>query len=603
MGAWRRVPDPKFVVQGNTKGVIVRFVLAIICFVIALGTLGTGVAQKTFLAGPSQVTMNTVSRTPAPVVVIDGAALNAYQQTQTVKLSGSESAFSAYGRTSDVLAWVGNANYNEVSLNKTTGKLQSKFHPGKTSTVPNPAGSDLWMQQFVFGQATDFRVKIPATMSVIAVSNGKLPAPSNISLSWPLDNSTPWVAPLILVGAIALILGVILLLVAFYHLRRTRGPRRSQPRMPKLPRQPRYKPKRREITASKGRRSIRNFVAVVPTIAVSALLLAGCTSVPAPTIATPTAASTDSPLAAETKVPAVTTPQLQEIVKNISATVQTSDANFNTKLLATRLAGPALDDRLANYAIRKAQPAIAPSINIPSGVVTINLPQASNIWPRTVFTVLKSEVKTKTKSSLTYTALMLIQDTPRSNYKVNYAMTLEPHTSPLLVAPASVGTTRMDPTVGLFKLQPSAIALAYGDILDKDTASPSDKLFEAKGDTFRTQVGKASKAAQAALLPATASLTYSNANGTGQVIVLATNDNGAIVAVDLNEIETVKPVQAGAAVNASGQVAALMGTPTTTTGLVATYGDQLLFYVPEASKSSKIVLLGYGQALISAKVI
>jgi hypothetical protein len=592
-----------FAVQGNTKGVIVRFVLAIICFVIALGTLGTGIAQKTFLAGPSQVTMHAVSRTAAPVVVIDGAALNAYKQTQTVKLSGSATAFSAYGRTSDVLAWVGDASYNEVSINKTTHALQSTFHAGKSSTVPNPAGSDLWMQQFVFGQATDFKVQIPSTMSVIAVSNGKLPAPSDISLSWPLDNSTPWVDPLILVGAIALIVGLILLLIAFYHLRRTRGPRRSQPRMPKLPRQPRYKPTRRAITASKGRRSIRSFVAVVPTIAVSALLLSGCTSVPAPTIATPTPTSTNSPLAAQTKVPAVTTPQLQEILKNISATVQTSDANFNTKLLETRLAGPALDDRLANYAIRKAQPSLPASISIPSGVITINLPQASNTWPRTVFTVLKTDVKTKGKSSLTYTALMLIQDTPRSNYKVNYAMTLEPHTSPLYVAPAKVGTARLSPTFGLFKMEPADIALAYGDILDKDTAAASYKLFESKGDTFRTQVGMASKKAQAALLPATASLTYTNANGNGQVVVLATNDSGAIVAVDLNEIETVKPVQAGAAVSATGQVAALMGTVTSTTGLVATYGDQLLFYVPAASKSSKIVLLGYGQALISAKVI
>jgi hypothetical protein len=594
------VPDQKYVVQGDTKGVIVRFVLAIIFFVIALGTLGTGVAQKTFLAGPSHVTMHTVSQTAAPVVVIDGAALNAYKQTQTVKLSGSATAFAAYGRTSDVLAWVGNAKYDEINLNRKTGALQSTFHTGKTSTVPNPAGSDLWLQQFVFGQATDFSINVPATMSVIAVSNGKLPAPSDISLSWPLDNSTPWAAPLILIGAIALIVGVILLLIAFYDLRRTRGPRRSQQRMPKLPRQPRYKPKRREITAAKGRRSIRNSVAVVPTIAISALLLAGCTAVPAPTIATPTAVSTNSPLAAQTKVPAVTTPQLQEIIKNIAAVVQTSDASFNTKLLKTRLAGPALDDRLANYAIRQAKPTLPKSIAIPSGAVSINLPQASNTWPRTVFTVLK----TKTKSSLFYTALMLIQDTPRSNYKVNYAMTLEPNQSFPHVAPAKVGSFRLDPTAGFFKLQPAAIALAYGDILDKDTASRENKLFEAKGDTFRTQVGKAAKAAQAALLPATATLTYTNANGNGQVIVLATIDNGAIVAVDLNEIETVRPVQAGAAVNAQGQVAALMGTTTSTTGLIATYGDQLLFYVPSAAnKSSKIVLLGYGQGLISAKVL
>jgi hypothetical protein len=585
------------VAQGDTKGVIVRFVLAIICFVIALGTLGTGVAERTFLAGPNTITLSTVAKHSAPVVVIDGAALNAYRQTQTVKLAGSTTAFAAYGRSTDVLAWVGNARYNEISINKTTGRLQSVYHAGKTTTVPNPAGSDLWLQQFTFDEANDFAIKVPSTMSVIAVSNGKAPAPSAISLGWPLDNSVPWAGPLILTGAIALIVGLILLLIAFYHLRRTRGPRRTQPRMPKLPRQPRFprgRP-RKEITATKGRRSIRSMVAVVPTLGIAVLVLTGCTVAPAPNIPTPTA--TSKAAAALVKVPAVTTPQLQEIIRNISSVVTTADGKFNVKLLKTRMAGPALDDRLANYTIRQANSALPASIAIPSGAVAVNLPQASNTWPRTVFTVLKS----KSKSSLVYTALMLIQDTPRSNYKVNYAMTLEPNSTLPLVAPAKVGTTRLPPTTGLFKLQPAAIALAYGDILDKDTASTSNGLFEAKGDTFRTQVGAASKRAAIAALPATASLTYTNSNGTGQVIVLATNDSGAIVAVDLNETETVKPVQAGAAVSATGQIQALSGKATSTTGLIAVYGDQLLFYVPAASKTSKIVLLGYGQGLISAK--
>jgi hypothetical protein len=593
------------VVQGNTKGVIVRFVLAIICFVIALGTLGTGVAQRTFLAGPSAVTLTATSKTPAPVVVIDGAALNAYQQTQTVKLSGSSVTFAAYGRTSDVLAWVGDANYNEVSLNTATGKLQSKLHPGKATTVPNPAGSDLWLQQFPFDQATDFAIKIPATMSVIAVSNGKLPAPSTISLIWPLDNSAPWAGPLILTGAIALLVGLILLLLAFYHLRRTRGPRRSQPKMPKLPRQPRFKPRRKEIAATKGRRSIRSFVAIVPTLGITALVLAGCAVTPPPTIPTATATPVAG-LAAQTKAPAVTTPQLEDIIAKISSTVKTADTKFDDKLLETRMAGPALADRLANYTIRKANPALPASITIPSGSIAVNLPQANNGWPRTVFTVLKSTAKTAAttttpaKTATTFTALMLIQDNPRANYKIHYAMTLEPNTS-LHVAPARIGTTRLSPEFGLFKLQPAAIALAYGDILDKDTASTYNDLFEAKGDTFRTQVGAASKKAAAAALPATASLAFTNSNGSGQVIVLATTDSGAIVAVDLNETETVKPVQAGAAVSAPGQIQALSGKATSTTGLVAVYGDQLLFYVPAASKSSKIVLLGYGQGLISAK--
>jgi hypothetical protein len=594
------VPDPEFTVQGDTKGVIVRFVLAIICFIIAFGTLGTGIAQRTFFAPPSEVTLHTVSRAPAPVVVIDGSALNSYKQTQNVKLSGSATTFAAYGRTSDVLAWVGNATYNEVTLNKSTDELQSKLHVGKTDTVPNPAGSDLWLQQFAFDQGKNFSIKIPADMSVIAVSNGKLPAPSDISVTWPLDDSNPWAGPLILTGAIALLAGLILLLVAFYHLRRTRGPRRSQPRMPKLPRQPRLRPQRKAITASKGRRSIRNFAVLVPTLGVSVLLLAGCTVAPAPTIATPT--STPAALAAATKTPAVTTVQLEQIMASTAATVKNADAKFNDKLIKTRMAGPALADRLANYTIRKANPQLPASIAIPSGQITVNLPQASNTWPRTVFTVLvsKAAATKTTKASTTYTALMLIQDNPRANYKVNYAMTLEPNIK-FAVAPSKVGTARLNPDTGLFKMQPAALAVAYGDILDKDKDASSYDLFESKGDTFRTQVGAASKKAQIAALPATASLTYSNSSGSGQVVVLATTDSGAIVAVDLNETETVKPVQAGAAVSAPGQIQALSGKATSTTGLVAVYGDQLLFYVPSASKTSKIVLLGYGQGLISAK--
>lgn len=590
-----------FVVQGNTKGVIVRFVLAIICFVIALGTLGTGVAQRTFLAGPNHVTLHAVSHSAAPVVVIDGAALNAYTHTQNVKLAGSSSSFAAYGRTSDVIAWVGNATYNEVSLNPVTGKLQSTLHRGKTSTVPNPEGSDLWLQQFTGSQGREFSIKIPADMSVIAVSDGKLPAPSDVSLEWPIATSNSWSGPLILTGAVALLLGLVLLLLAFYHLRRTRGPRRSQPRMPKLPRQPRLKPQRKELATGKGRRSIRSFIAVVPTIGISALLLAGCTAVPAPTIATPTS-TPSAAQAAATKTPAVTTVQLQAIMSTIGTTVKDADSKFDDKLLKTRMAGPALADRLANYTIRKANPALAASIAIPSDSIAVNLPQASNTWPRTVFTVLLSNVAATdtTKASKTYTALMLIQDTPRANYKVHYAMTLEPNTS-FHVAPANIGTARLDPDTGLFKLQPAQLALAYGDILDKDTEAQSYDLFQAKGDTFRTQVGIESKKAAKAALPATASLSYTNSNGSGQVIVLATNDSGAIVAVDLNETEVVKPVQAGAAVSASGAIQALSGKANSTSGLIAVYGDQLLFYVPSASKSSKIVLLGYGQGLISAK--
>jgi hypothetical protein len=562
--------------------------------------MGTGIAQRTFLAAPNQVTLSSTAHQAAPVVVIDGAALNAYPETQTVKLAGSSSAFAAYGRTPDVLAWVGNTNYTEVSLNKTTGKLQSKLHHGKADTVPNPAGSDLWLQQFTFDQAKDFQAKVPSTMSVLAVSNGKSAAPSTVSVTWPIDNSTPWSGPLILVGVIALILGVIFLLWAFNHLRRTRGPRRTPQRMPKLPKQPRFKTQPRSISrapVAKGRRAIRNFAAVVPALGVTALLLVGCSAVPAPTIVKTSTTAPKAAADANTEAPAVTRVQLQKIVTRISATVKNADSNFDAKLIKTRMAGPALDERLANYIIRKNHPTLQASVAIPATLGNYNLPESKDTWPRSVFTV----VKTKSTSSLEFIALMLIQQSPRSNYKVNYAVTLQPNTTLPRVAPVTVGTKRLDPNIGLLKLPPSAIALAYGQILDQDTAASSYNLFDSKDDAFREQVGIKSKQAQAADLPATAKLTYTNSSGTGQVVALITINSGALVAVDLNETEIVKPVQAGAAVSVEGAIEAYLGKGTSTAGITATYGDQLLFYVPSASSKGKIVLLGYSQGLVNAK--
>jgi hypothetical protein len=58
----------------------------------------------------------------------------------------------------------------------------------------------------------------PDDVSVIIAADGIEPAPGDIELSWPLDNSTPWSGPLIVGGAlggIALVGGVALGVVSF----------------------------------------------------------------------------------------------------------------------------------------------------------------------------------------------------------------------------------------------------------------------------------------------------------------------------------------------------------------------------------------------------
>lgn len=569
-----------------------RLVLAIISFVVAAGMIGAGIAQRTIFAAPDKISVSTELSADAPVAVIDGATLNSFEGNQTLNLTGSGDLFAAYGRTTDVVAWIGDASYNEITLDEETGELTSTLVRGSETEVPNPNGSDLWLDDFVKTDSLSMTVKVPETVSIIIAADGIEPAPSNVGLSWPVDNSTPWAGPLIVGGAIVLLIGLGFLLWAINYMRSPGGPRRK---MPKVPKQKVYKPKRKPVeTAASGRR--RGMIAV-PIVLVSALALSGCSPEYWPTAAGPTpSASATVPASAELTPPAATVRQVERIVARISAVAADADAVGDAELIATRFTGAALQLRLANYVIRAADPAIAALPAIPEGPVELTLPQQTDTWPRTVFAVIKSEDET-----VPPVALFLEQEDPRADYKVSYAITLEPSVVIPDVAPASVGAARLGSDSGLLRSTPQETALAYGDILNLDVESDSYLDFEVEGDSLRVAVGVAAKNAMRASLPATAAVAFDHLLGPADPIALATNDAGALVAVNLYETTTVAPVEAGAAVNPTGQVKALSGLAISTKGIVATYSDQLLFYVPPAGSNAKIVLLGYSVGLVQAQ--
>jgi hypothetical protein len=125
-----------------------RFVIAIVLFLLAFVSIGYGIAQRTILAGPSSFTAGLTTDSSAPITVIDGATLHAFEGSQGLTVSGSSTVFIADGRADDVRAWVGTTSYNKVSYSTKTQKLASKLVTGKESTAPSPVGSDLWVDEF-----------------------------------------------------------------------------------------------------------------------------------------------------------------------------------------------------------------------------------------------------------------------------------------------------------------------------------------------------------------------------------------------------------------------------------------------------------------------
>lgn len=572
-----------------------RFVLAIISFVVAALMIGFGIAQRTILAAPDHVSLSTTVPTDAAVTIIDGSVLGTFDGSQTLTIAGSDTVFAAYGRTADVLAWVGDTRHQVVSIDAETGELTSQVVDGEETEVPDPNGSDLWLDDYQRDDELTLTVSVPDDVSFLIVSDGIQPAPGDITISWPIDNSTPWAGPLIVGGAVVLLVGIGFLIWATNHMRSGRGPRRK---MPKVPKKPIVGPSRRAVDKpASGRR--RAFVAVPVALAV-VLAMTGCSAEFWPGGAAPTAAapspSATVPAGAELTPPAATVRQVERIVAQISAVTAEADANRDVELLKTRFTGPALDLRLANYAVRGVDGTVAALPAIPEGPVKLTLPQQTETWPRTVLAVIQDEKD----ATIPPVALFLVQEDPRSNYQVEYAVTLEAAAVLPDVAPASVGAARLSADSALLVSAPEKLALDYADILEHDVDSDLYLDFDAEGDTLRAAVGLAAKQQAAAALPATARMSFGYLVGEADPIALATNDAGAIVAVELRETTTVVPVEQGAAVNTTGQVKALSGVTVTTRGIVATYSDQLLFYVPPAGSDAKIVLLGYSQGLITA---
>ncbi len=576
-----------------------RFVLAIVSFVIGLLLVGLGVAERTVFAPPSSIVAQTSSTTKAPVTVIPGSVLNANPGYQRITVSGSGKVFAAYGKTSDVDAWVGDARHRTLRYDADQSRLVART-AGSDTTVPDPKGSDLWYQEYE--DAGQFTVRLPDDVSVLIVGEGSSAAPSDVSVTWPRDTSTPSVGPLMTAGGVFVLGGIVLLVWAFLHQRRSRGPRRRSGGT----RPPRVRASRRAAAAgaqvpARSRRGRRSLIAV-PIVLVGALSLAGCSSEYWPqggVAATPTPSASATGAAEQAEPTAATRQQITRVVQRVAEVASKADTDKDADLAATRFVGPALDLRKANYTIRDADQDVQAPPTISAADVSVALPQQTDSWPRTVFVVTSDPSDQKTAPQ----ALTLVQESARDDYKVMYDVSLEADATLPSVAPVSIGTAQLKSDSPLLTIAPDQVATAYGDVLSKDADSEYADLFQSDGDDLRPKIGKDYKDKKSEALPDTAKIEYSSESPDGSAIALATNGAGALVSVSLDEIEKVTPTASGASVNTEGAVKALSGVDSSKKGVSATYGVQLLFSVPAVGSDDKMVLLGFTQGLIAASEV
>ena len=72
-----------------------RFVWAVVAFVLAAALIGAGIAQRTIFMGPDSVQEKVQIEEPAPFILLDGDVLRAHPGAQTLLISGDGDIFSA----------------------------------------------------------------------------------------------------------------------------------------------------------------------------------------------------------------------------------------------------------------------------------------------------------------------------------------------------------------------------------------------------------------------------------------------------------------------------------------------------------------------------
>ncbi len=634
-----------------------RFVWAVLAFVLATLLIGAGIAQRTVFLGPkTQQTPLTVEE-PAAYTLIDGAVLRTQAGAQTLLVRGEHEIFAAYGRTHDLQAWLADAAYNAITVEEdgeivisavapalapeeetetedseestAEGTVAEEAEADAAEEAPqpgrpgrDPAGSDLWLDEFTNEDLLIADMQLPEGMSVLIARDGVEDAPTDIVVSWPLDNSTPWAGPLLVAGGLLMAVGVVLYVLAIRFQRRGRGPRRKGPG-PLPPTEPidmelvRAEERaaltdgKKPETPATRRRRLR---IALPALGMATVLLAGCSADSWPRL---TATDTPSPSPSPTVIapenqqaPAVTEAQAVRILQKLAASVAEADEARDAELLGSRMTGMPLAERTTNYTLRESiedHPAPSP---IPTGKIEILLPQASEGWPRTVLIVSEDAAEEGAEAPAPPVVLVMVQETPWDAYKISYLADTQAAAKVPELAPAWLGTQLIPPATPFLSISPEQVSVAFGDVVDKGEESEYYGLFDEAALALASSVQESRQTVVQGLADANAASTSQTAFSTrptgNDPVALGTFDSGAIVAVDLLDTEQVTPTTPDAVIRiGENNVIArtLTGVSESAKGVDTRYSLQLFFAVPSQGSNEPVRLLAAHQAILSATVI
>ncbi len=564
-----------------------RFWLSITTFVVGLTLTAIGLVNQienqplNFIVAEAELT------TPTTYVMIPNKVLTSYPGKVSVTANNDGEVFLAAGRESDIVGWIGKAQYTETRLGVNQAKEEviiSEVERSGGGELADPRGSDLWRLEVA--ESFEGKISVPEgnEVGILIAAKGVDMAPRKIKIEWDLPDQGAPIAPITMVGLGLMLAGAIWSLWLFFTNYRKSGITRywRGPRRPKMQfGLPKFKKKKIETSQPTSRREART-LKFAALMLVSATL-AGCT----PDYQNPVLSPSPS-AAQDTLTPVMTKDQVKRVLEEITTVVAEADAELNRESIEARVSGPALVARRAAYNIARRTENPQPPAPLLASPIQLFLPSATDTWPRSVMVVTGEQ---------TLTMMVLRQESARDQYRLYQYMDILPSVDFPEVAAEEVGANTVKEDSKFLLMPPADLATAVGSLLNEGPDSTWSILVDGDNQYI----------ADVSSVQQTLAQTLSNANVTfdhkispDDMVLLTSGEGGALVGLYMIDTYTIIPKSPGDAVAISGQEAILLGAGGSATGIETRYGAMLLFHMPAAGSESRARLLGATQQLLTA---
>jgi hypothetical protein len=582
-------------------GIPLRFKTAVALVLLGLLTLLAGIGQKTFWAPAETVTATASAGEAAPLTVIDQKLRTVDGGTVTIKVKGEGSFLLAAGRPDDVDAWVGKTAHNTVTgVSDDKKSLQVKHTDGEAS-APSPAGSDLWVSSENASGELDYTWSAPADgdWSLLLAADGKKPAPSSISMTFPNDTSMPWAVPLMVLGGLLILAGGALLVLKPKS-GAPRGGGSSDGGSPSSGPADKGADKqgslfarraRAKAAAKAGERSSSARLSVVVAATTAAVLAGTAAAAQATTSSAPASTSTASASPAAGGTPVVLDAQFRRILEQVASATDAGDAAKDAKKLAARVAGTELEVRTQNYKIRSRVASYDARMPVRSTKLLTTVVTDKREWPRSVLAVTQGE------GNVVPQLLTLVQNSPRENYKLVGTSPLQPGTTfPAIVRGGTESLAAGDKSGLLYSGQEALAGLA--DRLTKSNSTFKSKLVEGESSPYIADT--LSYQADIVKDGVDGKFAFTHKVVPESTVVFRTEDGGALVLGRLTFNFDGTPKAEGDKLSIGNDAAVLAGGKETTTGMVLKFAESVAVYVPPADSKDPMKLVAATRGLVGA---